>query len=40
MNLAGTSIIIGLFALVWATLPWGLILLAGMIWFATIDMRS
>jgi hypothetical protein len=40
MNLGGLSIVFGLLALVWATMPWGLILLAGMAWLATIDMRA
>jgi hypothetical protein len=40
MNLAGISIALGLLTLAWVTLPWGLILLAGLVWFATIDLRK
>lgn len=40
MNWAGASITLGLLILVWATLPWGLALLAALIWFWTIDMRA
>ena len=38
MNLAGISITLGLLALVWVTFPWGLLLLAAMVGFATMDL--
>jgi hypothetical protein len=39
MNWPGISITLGLLILVWATLPWGLLLLAAMALFYTIDYR-
>lgn len=40
MNLAAISVLVGFAFLALATMPWGLLILAGLVWFATIDMRA
>jgi hypothetical protein len=39
-HLAGASVVIGLIGLAFETMPWGLLILAGLVWFATVDLRK
>ena len=38
--MASASVVIGLVGLAFETMPWGLFILAGLVWFATVDLRK